>query len=228
MKIRHTINILIVGAGSIACSFPIMAQNDWGSSLNLGVSKKLTPKLNLSLEEEFRTRDNFGEAERFSTALDLSYKFNDYLKLGWAYNLINYNHETKGWEVRHRYYFYGTGSLHFDRFTLSLRERFQSTYRVGVKETDTRSNPKYYLRSRLELDYDIANSRWKPFVSVELYKPLNDKVDNKMDKIRYTVGTEYKINKHNALEAFYRYNNFIDDDENDGQHVIGLGYTYKF
>ena len=104
---------------------------------------------------------------------------------------------------------------------------FQSPYRVGVQEMTTFES-KIFLRSRLELDYDIANSRWKPFVSVELYKPLNDKVDNKMDKIRYTVGTEYKINKHNALEAFYRYNNFIDDDENDGQHVIGLGYTYKF
>ena len=57
MKIRHTINILIVGAGSIACSFPSMAQNDWGASLNLGVSKKL-PELIFSLEEEFLRATN--------------------------------------------------------------------------------------------------------------------------------------------------------------------------
>jgi len=228
MKIRYIINLLTVSGGIFIYSFPLFAQNDWGSSLDIGVSKKLTPKLNLSLEEDFRTRNNFSEVERFSTALDLNYKFNNYLKLGGAYNLINYNHETKGWQVRHRYYFYGTGSFHFDRFTLSLRERFQSTYRVGVKETDTRSNPKLYLRNRLELDYNIAKSNWKPFISVELYKPLNDKVDNKMDKVKYTVGTDYKINKHNSLEMFYRYNNFIDNDENDGQHIIGLSYMYKF
>lgn len=228
MKIKHIINILAISAGCFVCSIPLSAQDNWESSLHVGVSKKLTSKLNLSIDEEFRTRNNFGEAERFSTALDLNYKFNDYFKLGGAYNLINYNHETKGWEVRHRYYFYGTGSIHFDRFSLSLRERFQSTYRVGVKETDTRSNPKLYLRSRLELDYDIAKSHWKPFVSVEFYKPLNDKTDNKMDKVRYMAGTDYKINKHNVLELFYRYNSFIDDDDNDNHHVIGLGYTYKF
>jgi len=77
--------------------------------------------------------------DRFSTTVELSYRFNPYIKVGGAYNLINYNHPKKDWEVRHRYYFYAAGTYRIDRFTLSLRERFRSTYRVGVPETATRA-----------------------------------------------------------------------------------------
>lgn len=108
----------------------LSAQDDLGSSLSADITKRVIPGLNLSLEEDFRLRDNLSEVDRFSTTLELSYKPWKFLKLGGAYNLINYNHETKGWEVRHRYYFFATGSYRINRFTVSLRERFQSTYRV--------------------------------------------------------------------------------------------------
>ncbi len=206
----------------------LSAQDDLGSSLSADITKRVIPGLNLSLEEDFRLRDNLSEVDRFSTTLELSYKPWKFLKLGGAYNLINYNHETKGWEVRHRYYFFATGSYRINRFTVSLRERFQSTYRVGVKETSKRANPKLYLRSRLEVEYDIRNCKFEPFASVELYNTLNDPQGNKMNKLKYTAGSKYKLNKRNSLQLYYRYVNFKDDDEGNGKHMIGLGYSYKF
>ncbi len=206
----------------------LKAQDDFGASVSVQVTKKMISGLSVSLEEEFRLRDNLKEADRFSTSLDISYKPWKFLKLGGAYNLINYNHEKKGWEVRNRYYFYATGYYRFDRFTLSLRERFQSTYRVGVEETSKRANPKLYLRSRLMLAYNIKRCALEPYASVELYNTLNDPQGNKMNKLRYTAGAEYKINKQNALQVYYRYVNFRDDDEANGKHMIGLGYGYKF
>ena len=205
----------------------LSAQDDLGSSLSADITKRIIPGLNLSLEEDFRLRDNLSEVDRFSTTLELSYKPWKFLKLGGAYNLINYNHETKGWEVRHRYYFFATGSYRINRFTVSLRERFQSTYRVGVKETSKRANPKLYLRSRLEVEYDIRNCKFEPFASVELYNTLNDPQGNKMNKLKYTAGSKYKLNKRNSLQLYYRYVNFKDDDEGNGKHMIGLGYSYK-
>ena len=206
----------------------LSAQDDLGSSLSADITKRIIPGLNLSLEEDFRLRDNLSEVDRFSTTLELSHKPWKFLKLGGAYNLINYNHETKGWEVRHRYYFFATGSYRINRFTVSLRERFQSTYRVGVKETSKRANPKLYLRSRLEVEYDIRNCKFEPFASVELYNTLNDPQGNKMNKLKYTAGSKYKLNKRNSLQLYYRYVNFKDDDEGNGKHMIGLGYSYKF
>ena len=224
MKHLKTIFLII----SLLAVNQLSAQDDLGSSLSVDITKKIIPRLNLSLEEDFRLRDNLSETDRFSTTLDLSYKPWKFLKLGGAYNLINYNHETKGWEVRHRYYFYATGSYRFNRFTVSLRERFQSTYRVGIKETSKRANPKLYLRSRLEVEYDIRSCKFEPYASVELYNTLNDPQGNKMNKLRYTAGSKYKLNKRNSLQLYYRYINFKDDDEGNGKHMIGLGYSYKF
>jgi len=205
----------------------MVAQKDWGSSTTVDISKKIA-KVNIAFAEEFRLRDNFSTADRFSTSLDVNYKPWKYLKIGGVYNLINQNHEAKGWEIRHRYYFYATGNYTFNRFTIFLRERFQSTYRVGIKETAKRSNPKLFLRSRLKLEYDIKKTKFEPYVSVEFYKPLNDPVDNKMNKIRYTAGSSYKLNKRNTFDLFYRYDNFIDDDEVSGRNVVGIGYSYSF
>ena len=206
----------------------LSAQDDLGASLSAGITKKVLPGLSVSLEEDFRLRGNLGAVDRFSTTFDVSYKPWKFLKLGGAYNLINYNHEKKGWEVRHRYYFYATGSYRFDRFTVSLRERFQSTKRVGVEATAKRANPKLYLRSRLEVEYDIRKCKFEPFASVELYNTLNDPQGNKMNKLKYTAGSKYKLDKKNTLQLYYRYINFTDDDEANGHHMIGLGYSYKF
>lgn len=205
----------------------VNAQNDMENAFSAEISKKITSKLTASLEEEFRLCDNFGRIDRFSTTLELSYKVCNFLKGGGAYNLINYNHPTKDWEIRHRYYFFLTGSYKLQRFSFSLRERFQSTYRAGVKETAKRANPKLYLRSRLKVEYDIRRSRFEPYASVEWYNTLNDPRGNSMDRLKYLIGCGYKFNKRNALQLYYRYVNFTDDDESNNKQMIGVGYTFK-
>jgi hypothetical protein len=210
------------------CCIVISAQDDAGGLLSVDVTKKIIKELSLTFEEEYRIRDNFAETDRFSHTLELSYKPFKYLKVGGAYNLIQFNHEKKGWEIRHRYYFYATGSLNVGRFNFSLRERFQSTYRQGVEETAKRANPKFYLRSRLKAEYDIPKCRFEPFVSMELFNTLNDPQENKMDRWRGIAGAAFRINKKNSVELYYRYTNYTDDEEDSDMHMIGLGYSLKF
>lgn len=79
------------------------------------------------------------------------------------------------------------------------------------------------------MEYDIKKSKFEPYLSVELFNLLNDPVENDMDKIRYTAGTNYKLNKRNKLDLFYRYDNFMDEDEDfNGRHVVGIGYSHSF
>jgi len=212
--------------GFMSC-LSISAQEDLGSILTVNVTKKIAKGLNINFEEDFRSRSNFSEVERFSHALEVSYKPFNFLKAGGAYNLINFNHEKRGWEIRHRYYFYATGNMEAGRFTFSLRERFQSTKRQGVEKTATRANPKNYLRSRLKVDYDIRKSKFAPYVSLELFNTLNDPQNNSMSQMRGVVGVEYKLNKSNSIELYYRYQNYIDEDEIN-IHYVGMGYAFKF
>ncbi len=98
--------LIFVFGSAIVC---VLSQNDWGSSLTLGLRKKFIPQLTLSLEEDFRLRSDFSEADRFSTSLELNYKPWQYLKIGGAYNLINFNHEKKDGR-------YGTDIIFCNRF----------------------------------------------------------------------------------------------------------------
>jgi hypothetical protein len=210
------------------CTAAISAQDRAGGILSVDVTKKITRGLSLTFEEEYRIRENFSETDRFSHVLELSYKPFKFLKAGGAYNLIRFNHENKGWETRHRYYFYATGSLQVGRFKLSLRERFQSTYRPGVKETSERANPKLYLRSRVKAEYNIPESKFEPFVSVEIFHTLNDPQRNKTDRLRGIAGIAYKLNKKNSIRLYYRYTHHTDEEEDGNMHLIGAGYSFEF
>ena len=90
---------------------------------------------------------------------------------------------------------------------------------------EKKSKSDHKLRSRLAVSYDIKKCPFEPFAEVEVYNELDNAFA--YDKIRYTVGTEYKINKGHKLKLYYRYQDYADIDEVSG-HVLGIGYAFEF
>ncbi len=84
----------------------------------------------------------------------------------------------------------------------------------------------HYLRSRLEVDYNIRHCPLTPFVGYEVSNNLSDAM--RLDKSRLSIGTDWKINKHHSLSLAYVYQNGHDDDSDDDIHVISIGYGFKF
>lgn len=92
--------------------------------------------------------------------------------------------------------------------------------------TDTKkAKSDHKLRSRLQVSYDIKKCPFEPFAEVEVYNELDNAFA--FNKVRYTVGTEYKINKKNKLKLYYRYQDYAEIDEVSG-HVLGIGYAFDF
>lgn len=220
------------------------AQSLWTSA---EIKVRAAKGLNLFAEGDYRTHDGLSSTERWAATAGLDYKVNLYLKLTAGYTYIHQHTETeitgKGniippyWQPKHRAYFAVTGSYNWRRFTFSLRERYQYTYRTeqyvpkfdddGVTPKDdelVEAKHKHVLRSRLEVEYNIRKSRFTPFASCELYNSLTEGFGR--EKLRYTVGSAYKFNKKHALTLFYRYIDNADSDEANG-HVIGVGYKFK-
>lgn len=202
--------------------------------------------LNAYVEGEYRTKDNLDGSDRWAASAGLDYKLCPWLKLSAGYTYIYQHTDSKTtkkgnivsdyWQPRHRLAFAVTGSYKWNRFTFSLRERYQYTHRPskwvakydgddGEAKDDEyiKAKDKHALRSRLQIDYDIRKSGFTPFVSAEIYNDLNGFT---YDKVRWTAGTEYKINKHHSVNVFYRYIDNVDDDDSYS-HVIGVGYQYK-
>lgn len=96
-------------------------------------------------------------------------------------------------------------------------------YSYMTDEKKAKSDHK--LRSRLAVSYDIKKCPFEPFAEVEVYHELDNHFA--FNKVRYTIGTEYKINKENKLKLYYRYQDYADIDEVSG-HILGISYAFEF
>ena len=244
---------IVVTAMLAAMSLTVAAQSEGGLVAGAEVEKKVTKELSVGVEAELRTRNNFKTMDRWGVGLGVSYKFSKWLKGDAGYLLLKTNFredislKSSGaynnwrpsyWGLRHRIYASLTGSYKLqNNLRFSLRERWQYTYRP--EQTVTRwdfdnaywedkvrsSKGKNQLRSRLQLEYDKKKALLTPYASVELYNSWS------VEKIRYTVGTDFNVTKNHTLNVFYRYQNMqnADDVDNDpDMHYIGVGYKFKF
>jgi len=234
-------------------TMPIMAQSDdaeTGLWMSAEAQKKINSQWSISGEAEYRLRENLGSTDRWTLSLGTVYKPLKWLKFDAGYKFMRVLNDDKTsyksngvdinkwtpsyWNTKHRAWASVTGTMALGRFDLSLRERWQYTYRpettvqrYDVDEDEWEDKVKdgkaqHVLRSRVQLEYDIPRCKVEPYVSAEFYNASGG-----LKKIRYTVGADWKINKQNSIGAFYRY---IDAKEEDdlNQHVIGIGYKYKF
>lgn len=121
------------------------------------------------------------------------------------------------------YYRKRTGKYYLDEDRFNGDGSPNEDYSYMTDEKKAKSDHK--LRSRLSASYDIKKCPFEPFAEIEVYNELDNAFA--YDKIRYTVGTEYKINKEHKLKLYYRYQDYADIDEVSG-HVLGIGYAFEF
>jgi len=123
----------------------------------------------------------------------------------------------------------------FDGAVFSLHGASQSTERWKLYPSDNtmvldddyvRSGKgKNLLRTRLEVSWDKKRALFTPYANVEFYNSLA------IEKIRYTVGTDIRLNKQHGLGVYYRYqqmHNVDADDYDPDMHYLGVSYKFKF
>ena len=232
-----------------------VAQTDYGLWTSIGVDKKINKKLSFGLEGEFRSRNDFRTAERWSIGVSGSYKFSKRFKMAAGYTLLDDNRKEKitynnddpnssnyynnwrpsYWTIRHRFNVDLAANVDWGRWNISLRERWQYTYRP--EKTTTRydfDNSKWedttvggktssVLRSRLQAEYDIPFCKWTPYASIELYNAWS------VEKVRYTIGADWKITKQHAIGLYYRFQQYNHLDDGDvNTNILGASYNFKF
>lgn len=244
---------LTVIALALLTVVPAAAQDDdfgiWGE---VNVEKKIDSRWDVDAGVEFRSRDNLKAADRWAFGADATFKITDWLKASAGYTLLD-DHRQKAntsgrktsdyWGVRHRFNVSLTGSYSFGDLNISLRERWQYTYRpektvdrywTYTDEEEDRyegevadqhtydAKSKNVWRNRLQLKYKVSKM-WRPYLNAETH------VSNGLEKVRYSAGTEIRLSKHHWLDLKYLFQKtYGDDDEEGDRHVLGIGYTYKF
>lgn len=228
------------GFPSLKAQTDVDLDPEFGGRLSVSVDKKLARGLHVSLEEEIRMDNNFGSFDRFHTTLALSYKVSDYLKLGVGYAMINpYSSSNSAFKSsRHRLMLDATGSLRFGDWRLSLRERFQATYRSGDMNEYQNPRTALTLKSRLKLSYKGLR-RLEPYAYIELRNTLNAPVISAsydgtnyltsalsqygeagwfidswsgvyVNRVRGSVGFDYRLSKTSSIDVSLMADHIMD------------------
>ena len=218
--------------------------DDFGIWTEVDVEKKVSKKLSLEGGLEMRTRDNVKTVDRWSGSVGASYKLTDWLKASAGYTLLYDNNEkwndkqtkvANFWGTRHRFNVSLTGSVDFGNLSVSLRERWQYTYRPEktvertkvsngkVEDKTYNGKGKNVWRNRLQLKYKVT-SMWRPYANGETYV-----AGSGLEKYRLSAGTEIRLSKKHSFDVQYMFQKSCSDDDDEGnRHILGVGYTFKF
>lgn len=220
------------------------AGDDFGIWGEVQAEKKLSDRWSLGAGVEYRSRDHLKSSDRWSFGVEGNYQITHWLKASVGYTLLDDHHYKENstgtkysdyWGVRHRFNVSFTGSVDWGKFTFSLRERWQYSYRpektAQLYETGTgaEAGEKSYAgkgknvwRNRMQVKMKL-NNLFRPYVNAETT------FAKELEKIRYNAGTELHLDKHHSLDIKYIYQHVCGEGDNEpDRHVIGIGYTYKF
>ena len=242
---ERSVRFALVLSALLLTSVGVKAEgDDFGIWTEANVEKKISRNLSVDGGVELRTRDHVKTVDRWSGSIGTSYKLTDWLKASAGYTLLYDNNEkwngkqtkvANFWGTRHRFNVTLTGAVDFGNLSVSLRERWQYTYRPEktvertkvsnnkVEEKTYNGKGKNVWRNRLQLKYKV-NSLWRPYVNGETFV-----AGSGMEKLRLAAGTEIRLSKKHSFDVKYMFQKVYDEDDNEGnRHILGIGYTFKF
>ena len=202
-------------------------ETDIGSMLSLELGKKLGRKFEVSLTEDIRLLANNNGFDRWASTVGADYSIiSKKLKAGLSYSYLYLSNSDYYYESRHRYFFSLIYKESFGKYTVSWRGRVQGTLR-DENTGQYKINPKYIWRNKLEIDYSIPGSPWKPYFFTETSNTLNDPLGNEIYKIRFQGGATWRLDRTTYLEFYLRWNEYLIMPD-PRVVIIGIGYKKSF
>jgi len=237
-------------------------EQDFGARTSISLNKKLAKGLHVVADGEIRMSDNMATLGRYQAGLGVTYKINRTFKVGAGYIFIEKLNSDNEWKPRHRFYGDASMALWAGDWRFSVKERLQLTHR-DVNNLYQNNPNSLSLKSRLKVSYK-GHPSITPYGYVELRNVFNDPAcsatwntssesysdysfigytDAYINRLRGSLGAEWKVNKHNAFDIFlltdYCYEKEVDTNA-EGTKLksltydqafnvsLGIGYTFSF
>lgn len=236
--------------------------HDFGGRISVTLDKKIVKGVHLFAEGEVRLNDNFSSLGRYQAGVGITWKITDIFKVGTGYIFIEKLNSEGTWKPRSRVYLDGAVNLKAGDWRFSVKERLQFTHR-DVNNTFQNTPNSLALKSRFKVAYKGLQNV-TPYGYIEIRNVFNDPSvkatwstaslsyanysfggynDAYINRIRASLGAEWKISKQHALDFFlltdYNYDKNIDTDAagtvlksltwDQGINIsLGIGYEFSF
>lgn len=206
------------------------------------ISKKIK-NIELSWNEELRTKNSSAEIERLLSLFGAAYKLTNRVKVGYDFTYITIKNSTL-WSNRYRQNVDFILSYPINnRWKLSVRERLWIMTNPSIESSAYQKRSNLALRSRAMAEYKISNTPLKLNSFLELSSILNapSVIGNYLDRVRLYAGGRYALSKQSEIEFYYRIDYDInkrisDADPNEPiltqnkeyNSIVGFFYAYSF
>lgn len=228
MKVSNAIRLLVilVFSAGVLYSCPLIGQvRDAGLWTSVSFEAKVVKKLTASISQECRFNENITEPGTVFTESGLKYKLNKNFQVSANYRFVKKRRVDDYYSTRHRFYADIKFEKKFKPIQIQIRSRLQDEY-ADIGRASDGGVPEYYLRNKLNMNLDLDKS-FSPYISAELFTPLNYPRYSAFDNIRASAGLEYSFSKHHKADLFYMIQKELNVSRPETDFIIGLGYSYK-
>lgn len=132
--------------------------------------------------------------------------------LPWLKADVAYDYLKEPSAVTHKLLLDVTGTLEEGPVKVSIRERYTHSWTPSLGEQGN------VLRSRLKVQYAIPESRWSPYLAVEIFS-----WGDTWKRTRHYVACDYDLTDWMQFEAYYLYYTHAG---RPAQHILGLGLNF--
>lgn len=194
----------------------------------VGLKFKVNNDFSLGLNQQFRLNENSSSMDQIITNFDTKYKINKSLYFGLGFRYIADKKSDDSFQNDFRYNIDAGYKHSINQFSLNYRLRYQNKNEIGFSKTDG-DDIDHVFRLKIGAEYNIKNWKLDPQFSTEIFNDLTQSTD-KLYKVRFTLATDYSINKMNSIGAFYRLERELNESYPKTTYIIGLNYkfTLKF
>lgn len=221
--IKRTLLIIFLVA---SCTYAFPQKDDFGIWYNINTEHKILKKIELDLDACLRTFKDASRIEEAFIEAGISYKLNKYFSAGAAYRFTENIEDNDSYYPRHKWFVDFKGTLPVGDFSLIARIKFQKRYKTYFEDEDDKI-PDSHIRSKFTIFYDIPAFHLNPYLGCELFTPVFNEPERKIDKNRFFLGAEYNLSKKHSVEAEYIFQRDYLPHMND-LNILSLLYKFKF
>lgn len=191
----------------------------------VGVSKKVSKKLNLSLG----LTNRFGETglTTIFSQFSVKYSLTNWLRPSIDYRLVSFQQKNGSYLTNNRINTNIQFSKDLRRLNFKLRLRYQYSF---SKFNQSNYDPEFDLAYRIKpsISYDLNNCILSPVISADyFYNPINSVLGNRFTKVRYFIGTAFELDGPHELTIGYIYDRQINLPDPLQRNIVSITYNYK-
>ena len=213
---KYALVVLFVSAFLIgnAQSFEV-----WNS---VGVKYKLTKEIRVAASFTGRFMDF--KARTLFPELTVKYNIAKWASVSLDYRFVSKREDNGNYLGANRLNINAKLKNQIDRFGYALRIRYQMSSSTGASSSYN-SDFDEALRFKPELSYDLNNSIFTPFFALEgFYNPGTGIFGKRIDKFRYTLGTDLELDGPHEFSFFVRLDQKINSNNNSNKCIVGINY----